>query len=351
MFNIKALTIILMAGLAFIAFTGCDKKQDTSNASTSAADKKPEQGNAAQQAPDNLVIAVVNGREISQYELVMSLGRRHAGDISREQMQEALDRLIGEELIYQDGISKGLDNNAYFRRIVDQMEFRLNATKRRQMEQLVYKKEIAASVNVSDQEVRDYFEKNKELLQVEYHLYGLSYVDIEKAKEAEKKIQAGAKFEDLAKDIYGNREFPKGKMPWDMGYLSILRVPETWKNDIHRLKTGETSKLLHDEKSGFRIIKLLDKRVNEKIGYDQARPQITNVLRKEKIDEAFKKYREELKSKASITINDIPEVVQPNRQPPRQNVRQMSPQGQKVPRIRPGTKPPADHTAPATPAQ
>ena len=104
-------------------------------------------------------VATVNGETIRVGELRESLGVP-AGvfavtDIPVERKKEALDRLVTERLLAQEGRSLGLDNTQGFRETLQRMDplVRINA---------LVRKEIEAKLKVTDEEIKEKIARVKE---------------------------------------------------------------------------------------------------------------------------------------------------------------------------------------------
>jgi hypothetical protein len=73
------------------------------------------------------------------------------------------------------------------------------------------------------------------------------------------------------------------KKPWDLGYLRWEQVPGVWWSTIRELNIGETSKIIRGPNGRYWIIKLIDRRENRNISYEDAELKIKDMLKIEKI--------------------------------------------------------------------
>jgi peptidyl-prolyl cis-trans isomerase C len=66
-----------------------------------------------------------------------------------------LDRFIAEQILYQEALKKGLDKDPEYLKTVEYL-------KKKALAEILLDREIAGNVQVTDQELLDYYNKNKE---------------------------------------------------------------------------------------------------------------------------------------------------------------------------------------------
>lgn len=181
------------------------------------------------------------------------------------------------------------------------MAFSMEQFKRSEMARCVYNKEIAAKVQVSEEDARKYYDENLEKIKTELHLAQLGFTDKSQAKKVLDQLAAGVSFEELAKKGVGKLPSRK-KNAWDLGYLKWNQIPRDWQETVYRLKPGEVSGLIGGDKKRIRIIKLIDKRKALELDFESLKGTIINRLRDQKVKEAYKKYIENLKSSGKVKI-------------------------------------------------
>lgn len=249
--------------------------------------------------PAGALLAKVNGVAITEDDIYLRLEGGHGGRITPEMRAQALDDLINQELLYQQGLKLGLDKDAKFQNTVKVMEMRLKEFKRAEMARRVGSTRIAATVNVTEDDVSRYIEANADKLRTEFHLEMIRFTDEAEAKEALAKIRSGATFESMAQGKFPHA--PKaGKAPWDLGYVPWNQLPIEWREAIERLGKGEVSGVLQGKRTGIAIIKLVDRRNNRKLDIERMRSAIMNGIRDEKLVAAYDEYVNSLRSKAKI---------------------------------------------------
>ena len=110
------------------------------------------------------VLATVNGVPITEYDVNLNLKRVvHGEEVTPEATQNVLQALVRNELIYQQSLELGLDNNPEYRRKLSEVEAQLRDYKRKEMSALYreYVKSQGGGDGFGGQGVfRKEFEKN-----------------------------------------------------------------------------------------------------------------------------------------------------------------------------------------------
>lgn len=253
--------------------------------------------------PAGNALAKVNGVAITEDDRYLFLEGGHGGAVTPEKRAQSLEDLINQELLYQKGLKMGLDKDAKYQNAVRVMEVRLQAFKRAEMARRVASTQIASMVNVTDEDVNQYIDVNAERLKTEFHLGMIRFSGESEAQEVLMRLQNGETFENEARRKY--LHVPKtDKAPWDLGYLRWHQIPVRWQEAVERLGKGEVSTVLQEKRTGFSIIKLIDRRMNPKADLSSMRAGITNRLRDEKITQAYEAYINSLRNEAKIILQE-----------------------------------------------
>jgi len=260
-------------------FSGCTaKKESTEN---------PKQGK---------VIAKVNGTAITEEDLAFRLHGAHGAP---EKQPRMLDDLIREELLYQQGLKLGLDKDPGYRAQISRMERQVANLKRSEMTRRVYNTQVAAKIEISNQDAKNYYDQNVNQITTDLHLGIISFNKKEPAEEALKKIRGGAAFESIARSVMGSQA-SAGREPWDLGFSSWDQIPIDFVDAVYRLKPGEVSEVVSSRRTSPQIFKLFETRKNPKADFPAVSGAIMNRLRDKKVLEAHEQYVEKLKKEAKI---------------------------------------------------
>jgi parvulin-like peptidyl-prolyl isomerase len=283
----KAFFLFFMGFILLLAFSGCKTRKDGAEI--------PKAGSR--------VVAKVNGQVITEEDLNFRLlgphGRKRAP--GKEEKEKEIGDVIQEELLYQQGIKLGLDNDPGYRMKIARLERQLDNFKRVEMARRVYTTQVAAKINITLQDAKDYYEKHADRITTELHLGVISFRSSEEAEEALKKIRRGASFEAIAREVMGSK-LPAGREPWDLGFLPWDRIPFHFVDAVYQLKPGEVSGVVASKRTGFEIFRLIGSRKNAKAGFSTMSGIIMNRLRDQRVIEARERYVEGLKKEAKIEI-------------------------------------------------
>jgi peptidyl-prolyl cis-trans isomerase C len=246
------------------------------------------------------VLATVNGVPITEYDVKLSLKRgSHGEKVAPEAPENALQTLVRNELVYQQSLELGLEKNPEYRRKLDEVEAQLRNYKKQEMLP-IYVEYIKNKAVVTDQEAKEYFEKNSKRMQTKFHLWQIYYKgDEARITEDYKDLKSGKSFEKVA-----SRRFPalpKGmNAPWDLGYMYWSQIPTPWQGVIDRLEPGQTSEIIKGPNERFWVIKLVDKKVDPNITFATEKEKIGAFLRKQKTDELSETMLSQMRSKSKI---------------------------------------------------
>ena len=287
------------------------------------------------------VVATVNGHPVTKAELLTQ------GALIRSQMRKAegvapqaslkfyrdvLDGLIGEVLIFDDGVKRGLgatdeevehavqglrgayDGDEAFQaalleqgtslpRVREQLRRSLSLEK-------VLRQEVGSEASVGEAEARQFYEQNKELMQtpaavrVRHIVVRPDKNDPEAVREARallldlrRKIASGADFADLAKihSQDGKTRDQGGDLPW---------VPITGSEADQRLQAlgiGELSDI-EETHHGLHLIQMQEKRPASVVPFEQAKERILFMLTNSKMRLGVQERVEKLRASAKIEI-------------------------------------------------
>jgi len=248
------------------------------------------------------ILATVNGVPITEYDVNLNIKKVvHGEKVTPEATQNVLQVLVRNELIYQQSLELGLDNNLEYRRKLYEADAQLRDYKRKEISSL-YREYIKNKAAVTDTEAKEYFEKNSKRIQAKVHL-GQIYYKGEEARIGEdyKELKSGKSFEKVASKRFPN--LPKGmKAPWDLGYLHWSQIPPFWQESIDRLKPGQVSEIIKGPNERFWVIKLIDRTVDPNITFATEKENIVEILRRQKADELSETLLGQMKAKSKIVF-------------------------------------------------
>lgn len=239
----------------------------------------------------NKLIAEVNGVKIYQEDLFNLLAAMEdkARFNSKEGLNVLADELVNQELLLQDAKENKLDNEEEF---VKELEIVKNNMLKNYAMHKIFEK-----VSVSEDEIENYYEENKDTL-FSPVTYTASHILLESEEMADKvldQINDGLDFKEAAKkfsldptkDNGGSLgSFPKGVM-----------VKE-FQEGLDKLKIGQISKPIKTQ-FGYHIIKL-DNKMDSSNTYDDIKDKVKSTYEMVKRQEKYIEKIKDLTKKAEI---------------------------------------------------
>lgn len=158
---------------------------------------------------------------------------------------------------------------------------------------------VAASIELSDEEVEQYFEDNKDSYgQAEQVVASHVLLEDEAAaKEVLAKIQAGEDFEELAKSFSKDEE--TNADGGDLGYISRGQMDESFEEVAFSLEKGAVSEVVQTPE-GYHIIKVTDKVPAEEAKLEEVKEEVYADLLEERVSEEYMYWLTEKKEQYEI---------------------------------------------------
>ncbi|MFZ5505479.1 MAG: peptidylprolyl isomerase [Pseudomonadota bacterium] len=260
----------------------------TAFATPAMAQKAKEKAAAPAAAPAEGVLATVNGKAIPQGRADIMIRNQVAqGQQDGDQLRNAVrEELIRREVLTQAAAAKGLDKNAA---LMHQAELAKQAVLIQ-----AYLQDYVRSHPVTEDTIKAEYEKIKTGLgNKEYKARHILVKTEDKAKEIIGKLQAGEKFEDLAKDSEDPGSKDRGG---DLGWSAPAQYVKPFSDALVKLEKGKFTPQPVRSDFGYHIIKLEDVRDLKLPSYDEAKPQIAQRLEQQTIAA----HVNELRQKAAI---------------------------------------------------
>lgn len=288
------------------------------------------------------VIMVVNGQELRQlhFDRVMDemlpMSRFHGGvneEVKAKNRQKALDKLIDDELLYQEAVKQGIkpDRKVVKAQLEESIkrvggkkgfdealehygvglrEFKRTLAKPGMVKEFLHRMVDSRAV-VSEKEIKAYYERNREshfmvhkrrfrhiVLKIDPGEASSWEAKREKAADILNKIREG---EDFAKMARSFSDGPRREKGGDTGYIARGQLlPELVKAGWD-MKPGDVSDLIQTI-YGYHIIKLEEAPPSEAVLLEEARGQIESLMVSAQKQDLNKKLLEELRKKASIRM-------------------------------------------------
>ncbi|MBB2972653.1 peptidylprolyl isomerase [Mesorhizobium sp. RMAD-H1] len=244
---------------------------------------------AAKDASDPAkVLATVNGEPITQGEVDQAsndLDPQFSRLPDEQRRLAALAALIDIKALAAEGKAEKLDQT-------DEFKQRMAFLQDRALHNEYFKKEIVDKI--SDADVRARYDKEIAAIPPQNEVRA-RHILVKTKEEAEaiiKKLDGGAKFEDLAKENSTDGSAANGG---DLGYFGQGQMVPEFEKAAFALEPGSYTKEPVQTQFGFHVIKVEDKRTQQPPAFDQVKDQVRSILMRERYVDLVKKLRDELK--------------------------------------------------------
>jgi foldase protein PrsA len=262
-----------------------------------------------QQTQKGQAVATVNGKAITKDALYDQMAKQSGAQV--------LDQLITDQLIAEqaqksgvqvsekdieaelDKVKKQVGSDAAFQQMLDQNHMTLADARDQLKNNLIVKKIFEGKIKISDQDIQNYFNQNKESFG-EPEQVRASHILVkteQEAKDIKQQLAQGASFEQLAKEKSidpGSKD--KGG---DLGYFSAGKMVPEFDKVAFSLKPGEVSDIVKTQ-YGYHIIKVVDKKPAVAATLEANKDKIKDALFSQKLNEQIPAWLDDLHKNAKI---------------------------------------------------
>jgi len=233
-------------------------------------------------------VAKVNGNAIPQaYADTMMAEQTAKGAPDSQELRDAVrEELVRREILFQAAKKKGIDKKA---EVQTQIELARQAVVLR-----AYLQDFVSTNQVTDAEAKKAYDDMKARLgDTEYKVGHILVDDEAKAKALIAKIDAGEKFEDVAK---AESTDPGSKeRGGDLGWSSPSMYVPAFSQAMSSLKKGEMTQTPVQSNFGWHIIRLEDTRQLNAPEFDKILPEIKQRLQSQKLEQHITELRQSAK--------------------------------------------------------
>ena len=245
---------------------------------------------------NNQVLAVVNGKSITQQDVEKLLQRiepqRAAQFRSAEGQKKLVEELINQELFYSDAVDNGLEQEESFQQELERMKADL-------LKEFAIRN-LMSNIKVDEDEIVTYYNDHQEQfgsgesIQASHILVD----DEQKANEILAEIGEGFTFEDAATKY---SKCPSKDKGGDLGYFAQGQMVPEFEQAAYALSVNETSKPVKTQ-FGYHIIKLTGRKESGTMPLEEVRQQLQQYLLSTKQNETYFNKCNELKIKYEIKM-------------------------------------------------
>lgn len=333
-------SLTALSGLLLLFIPACQAREGDPPSAKAGATSAPV---AASLAP-TAVIARVNGTEIPARQLDQTVriylesSSRDPKTVPEDQIRglrkQLMDSLVSSEILFQASQKAGIavsdesineqlqslrsrfPSEDDFSRYIAGQEITLQDMRERIRRNLATQelvgKEIEAKLSVSEAEIADYYRKNKDKMRREESVkVSEIFVRTDPKAAADARAKARQKIESLLKEVRGGKEFaalarqfseaPDARQGGDMGYITRNGTLPAIASPAFRLKVGEVSDVV-ESPFGYHVLKVTEKKPAGDVKLEEAKPQVSRIVRQQKEREAFNAYLARLKAASKVEI-------------------------------------------------
>jgi len=238
---------------------------------------------------ENKVLAVVNGKEITQSDfdmLLQSIGPQRAMQFQSEEGQKQLvDELVHQELFYFDAVAAKLDEAAEF--VAELEQVKVNLLKQFGIRQLL------GSVTIADEDAKAYYDANTQMFTAEESVKA-SHILVdteEKINDVIAKLNGGADFAEVAQEC---SSCPSKENGGDLGFFTRGKMVPEFETVSFAMEVGQVSDAVQTQ-FGYHVIKVTEKKDGGIMSFEEVAEQVKHNLLLSKQQEVYMNKIEGLK--------------------------------------------------------
>ncbi len=173
------------------------------------------------------------------------------------------------------------------------------------LKRMLIEKVVAADVNakvqVTEAEAESYYKANRKRYAADRRVRAVQIVvrDRDRAEAILKRLKAGEEFDKVAREVSIGPEAEKGG---DLGFFEQGVMPEAIDRLVFSLPVGKLSGVVQSP-YGFHIFKVLDREQGGGRTFAEAKERVIADLRKLKEEEAYERWLDGLKERATVVVN------------------------------------------------
>ncbi|MCB9759587.1 MAG: peptidylprolyl isomerase [Alphaproteobacteria bacterium] len=282
-----------------LVLSACDDGGSSSGPSTTS-------GGAASQEDIGEILATVNGEPVGSTAFQQVAARttpENGTELTLDERKEVLDRLVAEEVLYQEALRQGLDKDPKVKKV---------------MVNTLLREKVYASVRNSDftdAELEAYYEAHKdefvvpEKVQIKRILIRVTddRPDAEAKAEAERIRAEAAAAPDSFKDLAAKySEDPYKRRGGDIGFVSAEGKPgldQAIVDKAFEMNVDQLSEVFRTT-DGYNILLVANKRERVERTFQQMKGSVLRKVKNDRLKELYESYVADLKQGINVQINE-----------------------------------------------
>ncbi|MFS8651773.1 MAG: peptidylprolyl isomerase [Caldibacillus sp.] len=263
-------------------------------------------------------VALVDGEKITKEELTDRLISLYGEKVLNQLIVNKMIEIDAEKQgieVSEDELNEELDKyysmyggEENFASFLEMSGFKLEDFKDDVKLSLLLDQILEERIEISDEEMKEYFEENKEDFAQEEQVEASHILveDKETAFEVINKLNNGADFAELAKE-YSIDEKTKDK-GGELGYFGKGEMVKEFEEEVFAMEVNTISKPVETQ-YGFHVIKKTDHKPYQEANFEDVKEEVRQAILEQKKDEEYQKWlqekMEEFKVVNSLSDNPI----------------------------------------------
>jgi peptidyl-prolyl cis-trans isomerase C len=245
---------------------------------------------------ENKVLATVNKSVITEKDIKRSLSRfpqeTQEHYKTEEGKKQFLDQMINFELIYNYALDTDMENDPDYIEQVKLIE--------KDVLIQIGVKNIMAGVDVTDEEIKNYYEANSQMFKNEETVSAKHILvdELDKIKEIKTEITSGMSFEEAAQKY---SKCPSASQGGSLGSFTRGRMVPEFEETAFKLEVGDISEPVKTQ-FGYHLIQLDEKSSEEAKTLEESKEMILKNLLNQKQNDKYISTIEGLKSKYDVEM-------------------------------------------------
>lgn len=242
---------------------------------------------------DERVIAKVKNESLTLKELAEQIKNNFHQEGGNLSLEKRIEKWIDFKLVDLEALSRGYHLKGSVKEDIENYKIQL-------LKRVFIGVAIAPKIKISDKELKDFYEKNKEKFKESdsVKLYRMILKDHQTALQVISELEKGANFKFLA-EKFSNDEVVR-KTGGDMGWIKISLVPENYKQAFKTFKKGEIGMV--QEGPHWTVLYIGDYKKGTYRPFEEVKEKVKEELFGKKIEEELDKYAEKLRPQSKIVV-------------------------------------------------
>ncbi|MDP4147171.1 MAG: peptidylprolyl isomerase [Bacillota bacterium] len=246
---------------------------------------------------ENKVLAVVNGREITERDLSVAISafprERQQFFMSEQGRKQLLDEIVSFELIYNEAVDNNLSEYKDYLAQVEMMKKEL-------LTQAAIRK-LLDEIKITDEQAKEYYEANKHMFSNKESVSAKHILvdSEEKAKEVKVEIEKGKEFEAAAAEY---SSCPSKAQGGSLGYFTRGQMVPEFEDAAFIQEIGVVGEPVKTQ-FGYHLIKVEDKKEASIKPFEEVSSSIVNNLVQQEQSRKYAEHTAELRKKYNVLVN------------------------------------------------